>query len=369
MKPKNHLFGLSIAVALQLGMLDGSAQTTKYLYTGLETNITLAAGTYIISAYGAQGASGGVNEAMGGHGALMSGEFCFSTPTTLTLLVGGGGNYTSAGGGGSFVVEGNTPLVIAGGGGGGGNGGETTPGGDGSISTNGGDGSNYGGYLDGINGPDAGGAGGIGGAGGGGGGQDGGNGGGGGFLGNGGVGGDNGQGGGGGYSFENGGGGGFEGGGFGGGGGIGSVFGAGGGGGYSGGGGGDGGVYQKGGAIGGGFAGGGGSIIDSSAIAILAEVSPTNSPDVNQEEPYFSNGEIIITAVITAVPPPLGITMAGSMPVLTWPAAGTNFVLQMTTNLTSGNWVKVTNGISFNGNPFFGLEITNPPGTAFFRLY
>jgi hypothetical protein len=35
----------------------------------------------------------------------------------------------------------------------------------------------------------------------------------------------------------------------------------------------------------------------------------------------------------------------------------------MTTNLTSGNWVTVTNGI-----PFIGLQITNAPGTAFFRL-
>jgi hypothetical protein len=36
----------------------------------------------------------------------------------------------------------------------------------------------------------------------------------------------------------------------------------------------------------------------------------------------------------------------------------------MTTNLTSGNWVTVTNGI-----PFSGVQITNAPGTAFFRLH
>jgi len=39
-------------------------------------------------------------------------------------------------------------------------------------------------------------------------------------------------------------------------------------------------------------------------------------------------------------------------------------VLQMTTNLASGNWVTITNGI-----PFSGLQITNASGTAFFRLH
>jgi DNA-binding beta-propeller fold protein YncE len=63
--------------------------------------------------------------------------------------------------------------------------------------------------------------------------------------------------------------------------------------------------------------------------------------------------------------PPLGITMVGNLPVVVWPAASTNYVLQMTTNLASGNWVTVTNGI-----PFSGLQITNaPPGAAFFRLH
>src|ERR1035438_6152132 len=121
MKSKNALCGLAIAVALQLGMLAGSAQTNIYLCSvsrtslGTETNITLNPGTYIITAYGAPGGGGGL-------GAEMSAEFNFSTSTTLTLLVGGGGSGIKGGGfgggGGSFVVESNTPLVIAGGGGG-----------------------------------------------------------------------------------------------------------------------------------------------------------------------------------------------------------------------------------------------------------
>ena len=57
LKSKSALCGLAFAVALQLGMLAGSAQTNKYLFSGSETNITLPPGTYIITAYGAPGAS------------------------------------------------------------------------------------------------------------------------------------------------------------------------------------------------------------------------------------------------------------------------------------------------------------------------
>ena len=145
MKSKNILCGLSIAVVLQLGILAGSAQTNIYLFSGSETNITLPPGTYIITAYGAEGGEY-ENARIGGFGAEMSAEFNFSTPTNLTLLVGGVGgivatvyNYDgSGGGGGSFVVQGSTPLVIAGGGGGGGflsNGGTTAYGGNGTITT------------------------------------------------------------------------------------------------------------------------------------------------------------------------------------------------------------------------------------------
>jgi hypothetical protein len=304
MKSKNTLCGLVIAVALQLGMLAGSAQTNIYLFSGSKTNITLPPGTYIITAYGAPG--GGVIYA-GGLGAEMSAEFNFSTSTNLTLLVGGGasnfdayGNlYGYGGGGGSFVVNGSTPLVIAGGGGGGYDGGE-----NGSVRTN----------LRAHSNPSPSGYGGPGGYG------DpqlvftyssGGGGGGGGFLGNGGDGYGNPfhsygvtNGGGGGFSFQNGGGG------------IASDYG-GGNGGYGGGsGGGYGGDYLDygSGGGGGGYTGGGGgqggdrggyggfSIIDSSAIAILTEISGTLSPD----DP--NNGEIIITAV----PTPLVISTTGA---------------------------------------------------------
>ena len=59
MKSKNVLCGLAMVVALHFGVLAGSAQTNRYLYTGFETNITLPPGTYIITAYGAPGGYGG----------------------------------------------------------------------------------------------------------------------------------------------------------------------------------------------------------------------------------------------------------------------------------------------------------------------
>lgn len=81
-----------IAVVLQFGMLAASAQI--YLFTGSETTVTLNPGAYDITAYGAQGGTGsakllGLNS--GGLGAEMEGQFSFTAPTTLTLLVGGSG--------------------------------------------------------------------------------------------------------------------------------------------------------------------------------------------------------------------------------------------------------------------------------------
>ncbi|HXI72159.1 MAG TPA: glycine rich domain-containing protein, partial [Verrucomicrobiae bacterium] len=241
--------------------------TNIYLFTGSEMKINLNPGTYHITAYGAQGGWNNYNYSPGGLGAEMEGKFNFAAPTVLTLLVGGvGGGQGSGGGGGSFVVNSNTPLVIAGGGGGagyyvGGDPGLTGTGGGGSNGTNGIDGN---GGSGGAGNPSAGGGGG--------------------FFSNGGIGPNGGANAGGGYSYLNGGGGGsggIAGGGFGGGGGGWAVAG-GGGGGYSGGAG----------AGGAGAGRGGGSYINSSAIAIVYEVSGIASPDDSQ-----GNGEVIITTL------------------------------------------------------------------------
>ena len=62
-------------------------------------------------------------------------------------------------------------------------------------------------------------------------------------------------------------------------------------------------------------------------------------------------------------PPALGSITYSNQPVVFFPASGTNYALKMSTNPASGNWVTITNGISF-----LGVQITNGPGAAFFKL-
>ena len=370
--PYDYQIVASNALGTAVGqVVFGNPDQYRYFFTGSETIITLNPGTYIITGYGASGglAIDSVYDgfALGGLGAEMSAEFNFSTPTTLTLLVGGSGdfwdNFTAdyggaGGGGGSFVVEGSTPLVIAVyGGGGGAVNPNTSPGGsDGgnaSISSSGENGSGSGGASGGSDGGGGSGAGGFiygvneggGGAGGGG------------FSGNGGYGYGN-EGAYPGYSFENGGFGGvnsygygYGSGGFGGGGGGSVYFGfgdggfGGGGGGYSGGGGGGGYVYGTDFGIGGG--GGGGSIIASSAITNLAEVSGTNSPD----DP--GDGEIIITLV---PPVPVAITGAafgfknGAFGFDVTGPYGSYVVIQASTDLKT--WIPIQTNL-LGGGPFY----------------
>lgn len=324
----------------------GSAQTRQYLFTGSETNITLNPGNYEITAYGAQGGSNGDGDS-GGLGAQMEAGFHFTSVTTLTLLVGGAGGSGSGpggGGGGSFVVNANIPLVVASGGGGAGTGG------NGGIGNTGSTGGNGGGYS-------GGGGGGSNGNGGSGGSDDGDGGGGGGYSGSGGVGGGAGPGGasltgsgsGGGSFLSDGVGGGnyYPGspGGFGGGGGAG-FGGGGGGGGYSGGGGGG---YSNGGG------GGGGSIIDSSAIAIVNEASIA-SLDASP------NGEIIITAVSGPFLTNIVVSPANSSI-----AIGTNEAFAATGYFSDGSvsGLAVTNGLVWSSsNPGVASINTNGMATA-----
>ena len=376
---------------------DGSVSTTvtlsvqqiSFLFTGSETNITLPPGTYDITAFGAQGGQaytvffyggGGIFTGGGSYGAEMKAEFNFTTQTTLTLLVGAagtnGGHDVSihsggGGGGGSFVVSGGTPLVVAGGGGGagGGNGGVGS-GYNGNIGAAGGSGA--GGY------PNYGGVGGIGGVGGscpsssyana--------------WSGGGGGGGYSGDGGGGsipldgygGRSFLNGGASGagnfasdFGGsGGFGGGGGGGlpdfnfgahGGFGGGGGGGYSGGAGGSGedDTYI-------GAGGGGGSFIDSSAVAILTEVSGVASPDGSP------NGEIIITALPKPTSLTLATTTGGQFGFSITGPTNATIVVEACTNLANPVWIPMVTNTLNNGTNFFSdAQWTNHP-CRFYRV-
>ncbi|MFT5582891.1 MAG: hypothetical protein ACI9VR_000468 [Cognaticolwellia sp.] len=90
---------------------------------GIQTWTAPTTGTYLIEAYGAQGAAGDATY-VGGLGAYMSGEFSLTAGDVLTIIVGqeGSGQGSASnggGGGGSFVLNSSgTPLLIAGGGGG-----------------------------------------------------------------------------------------------------------------------------------------------------------------------------------------------------------------------------------------------------------
>jgi len=70
------------------------------------------------------------------------------------------------------------------------------------------------------------------------------------------------------------------------------------------------------------------------------------------------------TVVLLPVPP-LGVAgTTGNEIALFWPpSTDTNYVLQMTTNLSSGDWVDVT-----NGRRLIGFFVTNTAPAAFFRL-
>ncbi|HEY1661238.1 MAG TPA: NHL repeat-containing protein [Verrucomicrobiae bacterium] len=61
--------------------------------------------------------------------------------------------------------------------------------------------------------------------------------------------------------------------------------------------------------------------------------------------------------------PALNISQTGNQSVLYWPAVGASYTLQMSTNLSSANWVTVTNGIQITG-----FAITNSSPNAFFRI-
>ncbi|MDB6019040.1 MAG: hypothetical protein JWR19_3529 [Pedosphaera sp.] len=66
----------------------------------------------------------------------------------------------------------------------------------------------------------------------------------------------------------------------------------------------------------------------------------------------------------TTILPPLAIGSGGGQILVFWPAsAGTNYTLQMTTNLATGPWVPVTNAV-----PQISFTVSNSEPAVFFRL-
>jgi hypothetical protein len=65
--------------------------------------------------------------------------------------------------------------------------------------------------------------------------------------------------------------------------------------------------------------------------------------------------------------PPLGIALTGVQVVLSWMALASIYALQVTTNLSTGSWSDVTNGITTNGtNCLFTTVVSSQ--AAFYRL-
>ena len=140
---QNKLLRNALGPAMVLAAWDtiAEAQTTNsFNHIGVFTNWTVPATTsYRITAFGAQGGTGGGGY-VGGKGAEIGGDFSLTSGQVLSIAVGRAGlddQYSGGGGGGSFVTLAGTKLVIAGGGGGGGN---FYGGSGGLISTTGGNG-------------------------------------------------------------------------------------------------------------------------------------------------------------------------------------------------------------------------------------
>jgi hypothetical protein len=95
-----------------------------------------------------------------------------------------------------------------------------------------------------------------------------------------------------------------------------------------------------------------------------ANVPGTYTVTYSVTDPSGNSAMANRTVVIIPVPP-LGVASAvGSQAAIFWPpGSDTNYVLQMTTNLSGGNWVNVTNGV-----PLTGIFVTNASPAAFFRL-
>jgi len=80
--------------------------------------------------------------------------------------------------------------------------------------------------------------------------------------------------------------------------------------------------------------------------------------------PATNEQSLSLTIISTNTYPPLTVGLGGGQVIVLWPAsAGTNYTLQMTTNLAAGPWVPATNGV-----PAVAFTFTNNLPAAFFRL-
>jgi len=110
----------------------------------------------------------------------------------------------------------------------------------------------------------------------------------------------------------------------------------------------------------------------SGAFSQNSSVSFSSGPNINLGDGVLVSGyvDVILDPGTVQVqigamqPPTLGIGTYSNSPVVFYPSnPGTNYTLQMTSNLGTGPWAAVTNGV-----PFTAVQVTNAPNPAFFRL-
>ena len=78
----------------------------------------------------------------------------------------------------------------------------------------------------------------------------------------------------------------------------------------------------------------------------------------------FFDQPLSLTVASTNVYPPLTVGTGGGRIIVFWPAsAGTNFIVQTTTNLDTGPWVPATNGV-----PAVSFVFSNTSPAQYFRL-
>jgi sulfatase modifying factor 1 len=78
----------------------------------------------------------------------------------------------------------------------------------------------------------------------------------------------------------------------------------------------------------------------------------------------FLFGALALAACVRPATAQLSIAPVGRQAVLFWPASVVNYVLQSNTNLTSTNWVTVSNGVAVTA-----VTVTNTSPASYFRLF
>lgn len=104
--------------------------------------------------------------------------------------------------------------------------------------------------------------------------------------------------------------------------------------------------------------------------------SPTNQPVLNSP-PLASNwyavatapdgSKMVMTEDASQSAPVLNITHSSNDVMISWPATFTGFVLQENSDLSSTNWVDVTNAVNKTTEEF-QVFISSPPENDFYRL-